>query len=447
MKLLGNFELAGEAGGAFKSYSEFPLNPKVGTWALIQRRLMVCVENVDMEVPVWVPITQERNTYVHPQDTSGTTWSIPHGLDTETLIVQCYDNQDNVINPSSIKVVDRDTAEVSFTDAVAGRAIVMYGYEDGGLTEGNISGGNSTSGLPIGMLADFPSRRAIAEGFIPLDGQTIYATQDPELVKLLAGDNATEVTLPDINGQKLFYRGGASDLLPFGRKQNDTIRNITGELAFHGIYEGGNGGTPLSSVDGAFEAEAIQSNYSTVSQGQSATSIGISKFDASNVVPTADENRPVNTSVVRCIKAHNTQIVGEEVDVESLKNRIKELEAYPSPWVYIGDENAPEFLNGTHSQDNELGIGYQFTSKNQIHIYGIARHEGFPARTHHILFEFPEEIKSRLPNKTQFGNCGDAGDQSSYSHISGGAFSVRHEAEGQLPVWIMADMIVRLDDA
>lgn len=107
-------------------YSEYPQNPKVGSFALIEKRLMVCVE-FENGAPVWLPLSQELDTYTHTQDTDDTTWSIPHNLGSSTVMVQAFDVNNKVILPDEIDLSVKDTAVLTFSVPIQGRAIIMLG--------------------------------------------------------------------------------------------------------------------------------------------------------------------------------------------------------------------------------------------------------------------------------------------------------------------------------
>jgi len=97
------------------------------------------------------------------------------------------------------------------------------------------------------------------------------------------GDGVSTFRLPKIVD---FVRGGSVS----GVYQSDAIRNITGSISF---------GVGISKQDsGLFTT----SNNNSLGNGVG-TDASRLKFDASQVVPTADENRPKNISMVYCIKA------------------------------------------------------------------------------------------------------------------------------------------------
>ena len=100
--------------------------------------------------------------------------------------------------------------------------------------------------------------------------------------------------MPDLRGLFLRGYGGQSEAL--GVQQGDAIRNITG-----GIWSFGR--EALYTSEGAFTRSnrKQQPRYVTYISGSSGPA-GVD-FDASLVVPTAKENRPVNMSVRYLIRA------------------------------------------------------------------------------------------------------------------------------------------------
>lgn len=141
-----------------------------------------------------------------------------------------------------------------------------------------------SGGVPVGMVVAWPVavNPADAASWLECNGQSTAGY--PELAAVVGG------TVPDLRGRFLRGLGGSSAGL--GVAQGDAIRNITGSLA-----------------------GAIRSNYSTSSgvfrhttTGNYAPDydtdpVGTLTFDASRMVPTANENRPVNVAVRYLIRA------------------------------------------------------------------------------------------------------------------------------------------------
>ncbi len=191
MKLLGNLDINSEVSGAFKSYTDFPENPKLGTWAFIHKSLMICVEIED--APVWYPLTQERNTFVFEQQTPSASWIIEHAFGSENVVIQCFDSNGNVINPSSIKAVDENAIEIKLPEAITGKAIAIYGKETGVGARGSISGG-SGGGIPIGGILAFTKMPSASSGFLPCTGFPYSKLEYPDLFRHLQVEETPDFT-------------------------------------------------------------------------------------------------------------------------------------------------------------------------------------------------------------------------------------------------------------
>lgn len=128
MKSYGNLDMQNNLirNVVLEELDDYPSNPKVGSFALIQKRLMVCLE-FQGAVPLWFPLGSEISTYTHTQDTDDTQWVINHDLGSSTAIVQAYDVNNKVIIPDDIDLSLKDTAVLTFAVPIQGRAIVMLG--------------------------------------------------------------------------------------------------------------------------------------------------------------------------------------------------------------------------------------------------------------------------------------------------------------------------------
>ena len=152
--------------------------------------------------------------------------------------------------------------------------------------------GSTVGGLPTtdDYLAFMPipyPKSTPPSGYLVLMGQSISQATYPILYALYGA------TLPDLRGQ--FLRG-----LDYGRgidvgrtvlsQQEDAIRNITGALST-GAYS-----------SGAYGVFVDQGTAEARPDGNSRAAIRIG-FDASRVVPTADENRVKNIAFLYIVKA------------------------------------------------------------------------------------------------------------------------------------------------
>jgi hypothetical protein len=58
--------------------------------------------------------------------TPTTTWTIPHNLNSENVIVQAFDQNKYVIIPNSIQIVDANTVQLTFSTVQSGVARVIF---------------------------------------------------------------------------------------------------------------------------------------------------------------------------------------------------------------------------------------------------------------------------------------------------------------------------------
>ncbi|HDX1124354.1 phage tail protein [Pasteurella canis] len=151
----------------------------------------------------------------------------------------------------------------------------------------------------VGMTAYF-AVDDIPDGWIYFDDIATQVTQStyPELYQHLVRKYGSISAVP--KAQDRFIRN-AGNGLSVGQTQEDAIRNITG-----GVDANYGGKSVLyTEASGAFVAEDIGSNrYSFYTSNHMYRGKDI-KFDASRVVPTADENRPKALVLKKCIKAKN----------------------------------------------------------------------------------------------------------------------------------------------
>ena len=156
----------------------------------------------------------------------------------------------------------------------------------------------SSGGVPVGTIISWPvaTNPEDMDNWLECNGQSISPSVYPELFALMGSQ------VPDLRG--MFLRGyGAQTSSHYGSVvhqsgelgmvQGDAIRNITGSSGdspnsgayYYGALAGGAGGARKFAGEGLRGRSAIN-------------------FDASRVVPTAEENRPVNTAVRYLIRAH-----------------------------------------------------------------------------------------------------------------------------------------------
>ena len=160
--------------------------------------------------------------------------------------------------------------------------------------------------IPSGAVMYFAGQTAPA-GWLKANGAAVSRTAYAALFAAIGttygtGDGRTTFNLPDLRGE--FVRGwddgrGIDSRRALGSAQSDAIRNITGKLD-----SGQNQAEQLFDnviTSGAFGKEQAtkQWTFDSSARGDAVTAV---TFDASRVVPTANENRPRNIALLVCIK-------------------------------------------------------------------------------------------------------------------------------------------------
>lgn len=150
---------------------------------------------------------------------------------------------------------------------------------------------------PVGTVAMWTTSTP-PTGWLEMNGQSTSGYS--ELASIVGS------TVPDMRGY--FVRGwdnGANVDTTSSRSllsyQDDAIRNITGNfgnIIYQSNVGGGSGDGAFSSKNGTFGATFILT--SATNSGENNDGIG---FDASNVVPTANENMPKNIALMYIIRA------------------------------------------------------------------------------------------------------------------------------------------------
>lgn len=272
------------------------------------------------------------------------TWDL--GFDASRVVPTADENRPISAVGLWIVKVRGDTTSAASSDA----ATLMHNeYHGNQIVNGDvIINGNivirDTAGirvdLPLGFIEWFNGNRTkVRIGTLPADGQLLKRADYPGLWAEIErgafecvtdavwldnsvndyracysyGDGSTTFRLPDLNGMQanskkgLFLRGSGTKAV--GRVEGDAIRDIQGTTPWKS-YLGDSGGayTNSTSVTGAFVSGTRTTGGHTLT-GASWASVSSSanapmEFRASNVVPTAEENRPVSAVGVWIIRVN-----------------------------------------------------------------------------------------------------------------------------------------------
>ena len=277
------------------------------------------------------------------------------------------DSTDDVATPKAVKtayekaVAAENLAKTKWTAQPAtetNAGILPISHKTDGTDKNKFAsefavGEAAKKGLPVGAIVAFPSAVTNPNGFLRADGSSFNASAFPDLYKVLGNSNtlpdltrsdmgmtayfATDaipagwIAFDDISAQVTqqrypeLYRHliakygsisavpkaadrfirNASNGLQVGQTQDDAIRNITGKLDGSHLGIGSQVLEGKMIATGAIGTEYANRVWSTDSGGAGEQSVSLD-FDASRVVPTADENRPKSLVLKLCIKALNS---------------------------------------------------------------------------------------------------------------------------------------------
>lgn len=155
----------------------------------------------------------------------------------------------------------------------------------------------------VGAVLYFATSTA-PSGWLKANGAAVSRTTYANLFARIGttfgvGDGRTTFNLPDLRGE--FIRGwndgrNVDSGRGFGSQQGDAIRNITGQFNAYRRTDK----TQLVMPSGVFSNQKLQDG--SMGRGGSDNWAMTINFDASRVVPTANENRPRNIALLACIK-------------------------------------------------------------------------------------------------------------------------------------------------
>ncbi|WP_051176917.1 phage tail protein [Halodesulfovibrio aestuarii] len=250
---------------------------------------------------------------------------------------------------------------------------VLLKQEDGSIAWGTVAG------VPVGQLC-FSTTGEALPGTIPVNvKQKIRCSLAPQLFEWMKKSGAyltdeaawdAEAAAQDGSCGKYCWDGGDYFILPcytkyfaaahgtkaVGDWDGDAIRDIIGHISTYDHI--------INTVSGAFE---LVGNVSGAPTGASGQAYAGTRFKASNVVPTAEENRPKTSYILPCIKAFDVLINAAHVDMLALAQQVAAINGSKvdrSEWVELVPDRAWKMPNGLIMQLDTLakattsGAGY-----------------------------------------------------------------------------------------
>ena len=106
--------------------SDFPTSPGAGQLELINGILWAYT--TIQGVTTWYPLTNLKNSAVVTQGVAATTWTVAHGLGTSDVVFMAY-GADGGLMLANREVIDINTIQLTFTEAVTGRVVLFADAE------------------------------------------------------------------------------------------------------------------------------------------------------------------------------------------------------------------------------------------------------------------------------------------------------------------------------
>ena len=286
---------------------------------------------------------------------------------------------------------------------------------------------NGVNTALVGMTTYFPPTSkdgSIDPSWVPYEGQTIARSAVPALwerVKQLdvvvsdaawlalraaspngavavysSGDGSTTMRMPTTGDDGGFMRSVGTDpvlnaLHDFKKGFQDQIQNITGE--FNSLKHSSH-----LKNSGIVSSERIGNSLNWLG---TTPSLNLYKMtiDASRMARTGDETHPKGMYGKLYVYAGNvtTNLPVPTPDWLAQQNtntqEIAKLQRYPTEWIVIGSEGAPQYESGLSAPDDLLGLTYRFSDAQTIEVIGSV--SGF-INLSMPAFTFPSDIAQRI---------------------------------------------------
>jgi len=112
----------------WESDTVFPTSPGIGQMAFVNQILYLYTSIGGVEM--WFPLTNAKDSYVHTQAVSATTWTITHNLDSTDFGYHVYDSNGNVMDvPIDNASITSNSFAIELTESMAGKVVVFVNTE------------------------------------------------------------------------------------------------------------------------------------------------------------------------------------------------------------------------------------------------------------------------------------------------------------------------------
>jgi hypothetical protein len=81
---------------------------------------------IDVEIPWAIPNENSNLMYIHNQGVVSNIWNISHTLNTEDIILQCYDSSNNPIEINDYTIIDWWNIQVELTSSISWKCVIIW---------------------------------------------------------------------------------------------------------------------------------------------------------------------------------------------------------------------------------------------------------------------------------------------------------------------------------
>lgn len=218
MKIHGNLDLQKNyiKNPALFEVPSLPITSTVGEMVFTGSIVYICV-NIIEGVPVWVPLTNIIDSYVHTQTSSSDTWTITHSFGNASLVVQVYDSNGLQFIPNSIDTSISGEITINLSSSQTGKAVIIAGITS--TQDGVAATFNSQPQIKV-ITANFPGVISSSTGtarWYPYADMTIIG------VYCSVGTAPSSTVSADVKKGGVSILGGNYPTITSGNYKSNTI--------------------------------------------------------------------------------------------------------------------------------------------------------------------------------------------------------------------------------
>lgn len=207
-------------GAVLPKLTAFPSNPSEGRLAFVDDALYVFTD-VDGSNS-WYPITNRTERHVETIGTASSTWVITHNLNSNSLLVLCYNASGNLVVPSNINYDSTSQITITLPTANSGHCVVFIdvAQEISSLAQDadKLDGLDSSQFLRSDVDDTFDANLTVT-GTLSVGGNQVLTDLVEDTTPQLGGNldlNGNMITQTGTNGENIWIANTATQTAPDG---------------------------------------------------------------------------------------------------------------------------------------------------------------------------------------------------------------------------------------